>query len=639
MWYNKLNIIYKKLWGAIMKFKQYMKMHFPNVPLMLADTAVCCLALFLGVCLGCDFNFSLISHTMFHFVLALPFLIVTVILFFYSMGIYKIIWHYTSINDIVKTTFTTIFPYIFLLLFQEVSYKVIVSSYANAIPLPYSSYLTAIPIAILFVLGIRFFIRSNHSNHFQNNHEHPVLIFGAGDGGAYLCRILQQHPDTQYKIIGFMDDDPQKIGRKIYGLPILGDRYAVTHIAKHYNVRSIFFSIPSCPSKDKTEILNICAHTGCDLKIVPSVEELIESQMTVADFRNVDINDLLGRDPIRIDMSALSGYIQGKTILLTGAGGSIGSELCRQLANHDPKKLILFDIYENSTYEILQELKRMHKNLDIIAIIGSMCDEPLLDKLFNQHKPDIVYHAAAHKHVPLMEDSPCESVKNNVFGTLRLVRMADKHNVSRFVLISTDKAVNPTNIMGATKRICEMIIQTYNNKSKTEFVAVRFGNVLGSNGSVIPLFKQQIASGGPVTVTHPDIIRYFMTIPEAVSLVLQAGMNANGGEIFVLDMGKPVRILHLAENLIRLSGYEPYKDIDIVFTGLRPGEKLYEELLMDEEGLKSTANKLIFIGNPIEIQEDLLFNQLQELEEAAERQDTQIRSYVQKIVPTYHPKI
>ena len=395
-------------------------------------------------------------------------------------------------------------------------------------------------------------------------------------------------------------------------------------------------AIPSATHGMIQEILDICSQTSCKLRVLPGLYQLVNGEVSISKLRNVEIEDLLGREPVDTQIDSIMDYVSGKTVLVTGGGGSIGSELCRQIARHEPKRLIIFDIYENNAYDIQQELKRDYPKLDLVALIGSVRNTHRINNIFEQYRPDIVYHAAAHKHVPLMEDSPNEAIKNNVLGTWKTAQAADRFCVSRFVLISTDKAVNPTNIMGASKRLCEMVIQMMNHQSKTEFVAVRFGNVLGSNGSVIPLFKKQIEEGGPVTVTHPDIIRYFMTIPEAVSLVLQAGAQAKGGEIFVLDMGKPVKILDLALNLIRLSGYKPYEDIDIQFTGLRPGEKLYEELLMSEEGLQSTENELIHIGKPIEFDEEQFRHQLEELDEWSRQDRPDIREKVMEIVPTYH---
>lgn len=395
-------------------------------------------------------------------------------------------------------------------------------------------------------------------------------------------------------------------------------------------------AMPSATHGTIQEILDICSQTSCKLKVLPGLYQLVNGEVSVSKLRNVEIEDLLGRDPVDTQIDRIMDYVSGKTVLVTGGGGSIGSELCRQIARHTPKRLVIFDIYENNAYDIQQELKRDYPDLDLVVLIGSVRNTHRINNIFETYRPQIVYHAAAHKHVPLMEDSPNEAIKNNVMGTYKTAQAADRYHASRFVLISTDKAVNPTNIMGASKRLCEMIVQMMNHQSQTEFVAVRFGNVLGSNGSVIPLFKKQIEEGGPVTVTHPDIIRYFMTIPEAVSLVLQAGAQAKGGEIFVLDMGKPVKILDLALNLIRLSGYKPYEDIDIQFTGLRPGEKLYEELLMSEEGLQSTENELIHIGKPIEFDEEEFRQQLEELDQMSKTDDAKIKEKVMEIVPTYH---
>lgn len=431
-----------------------------------------------------------------------------------------------------------------------------------------------------------------------------MLVVGAGDAAILMLNELSRSQGNGYIPICMVDDDREKIGRRVCGVKILGSTYEIPEICEKNNIEVILFAIANVPLRDKKRILDVCARTNLEVKIVPNIYQLIEgSNISIADqIRQVEVEDLLGREPIIFDSEKFGQYIRGETILVTGGGGSIGSELCRQVASLEPKNLIILDIYENNAYDIQQELKREYEDkLNFEVQIASIRDYKKLEELFISKKIDVIFHAAAHKHVPLMETNPEEAVKNNVFGTLNLVTLADKYNVKKFVQISTDKAVNPTNVMGATKRICEMIIQSMDKKSKTSFVAVRFGNVLGSNGSVIPLFKEQIKNGGPVTVTHPDIIRYFMTIPEAVSLVITAGSMAQGGEIFVLDMGEPVKIKDLAENLIRLSGFVPYKDIDIKYTGLRPGEKLYEELLMSEEGIKQTSNKKIYIGKPIEI--------------------------------------
>ena len=463
-----------------------------------------------------------------------------------------------------------------------------------------------------------------------------VMIIGAGKAGTLILKEMKASERVHGYPVCIIDDDKDKQGRVIDGVSIMGSRRDIARLVREKGIDEIYVAIPTAPPEDIRDILKICQGTGCQVKILPGVYQLMNGEVTISRLRKVEIEDLLGREPVNVNLDEIMGYVKGKVVLVTGGGGSIGSELCRQLAVHKVKQLIIFDIYENNAYEIQQELKRKYPRLDLVVLIGSVRNTNRLDYLFRTYRPDIVYHAAAHKHVPLMEDSPNEAIKNNVLGTYKAARAAIKYKAQRFILISTDKAVNPTNIMGASKRLCEMVVQMSNQKSSTEFVAVRFGNVLGSNGSVIPLFKQQIESGGPVTVTHKDIIRYFMTIPEAVSLVIQAGAYAKGGEIFVLNMGNPVRILDMAENLIRLSGYEPYKDIDICFTGLRPGEKLYEELLMDEEGLQKTVNDRIFIGKPIDMDYDRFEKGLQRLGEAALSENADVRELVHDLVPEYH---
>ncbi|MDY4531597.1 MAG: nucleoside-diphosphate sugar epimerase/dehydratase [Enterocloster aldenensis] len=465
-----------------------------------------------------------------------------------------------------------------------------------------------------------------------------VMIIGAGKAGILILKEMKASEKVHGYPICMIDDDKDKQGRVIDGVSIMGSRKDIARLVREKGIDEIYVAIPTAPPEDIKDILKICQGTGCQVKILPGVYQLMNGEVTISRLRKVEIEDLLGREPVNVNLDEIMGYVKGKVVLVTGGGGSIGSELCRQLACHKVKQLIILDIYENNAYEIQQELKRKYPHLDMVVLIGSVRNTNRLDYLFRTYRPDIVYHAAAHKHVPLMEDSPNEAIKNNVLGTYKTARAAIKYKAQRFILISTDKAVNPTNIMGASKRLCEMVVQMSNQKSSTEFVAVRFGNVLGSNGSVIPLFKQQIESGGPVTVTHKDIIRYFMTIPEAVSLVIQAGAYAKGGEIFVLNMGNPVRILDMAENLIRLSGYEPYKDIDICFTGLRPGEKLYEELLMDEEGLQKTVNDRIFIGKPIDMDYDRFERALQRLGEAALSETANMRLLVHELVPEYHYK-
>ena len=465
-----------------------------------------------------------------------------------------------------------------------------------------------------------------------------VMIIGAGDAGNTVIKEITNSTYSTMTIKCIIDDDENKWGRFIQGIKIVGGRERIVEYAALYGIDEIFIAIPSADRRTMKALVEICKETSCKLRTLPGIYQLVNGEVNVSKLRNVDVEDLLGRDPIKVDMESILNYVRGQTIMVTGGGGSIGSELCRQIAGHRPARLIIVDIYENNAYEIQQELKHRYPQLDLVVLIASVRNTNRINSIMENYHPDIIYHAAAHKHVPLMEVSPNEAIKNNVFGTWKTAQAAVHNGVKKFVLISTDKAVNPTNIMGASKRICEMIIQTYNRHYDTEFVAVRFGNVLGSNGSVIPLFKKQIAAGGPVTVTHPDIIRYFMTIPEAVSLVLQAGVYAKGGEIFVLDMGEPVRILDLAENLIRLSGYKVDEDIKIEFTGLRPGEKLYEELLMSEEGLTDTENKLIHVGKPVDFDERLFYVQLNHLKQAVESECDDVRALIQEIVPTYTPK-
>lgn len=465
-----------------------------------------------------------------------------------------------------------------------------------------------------------------------------VMIVGAGDAGNALIKEINNSRYVKLNVACVIDDSAEKVGGYIHGVRIAGTRKDIVRLAKEMHIAEIIVAMPSAKASEIKEILDICKETGCELRRVPGMYQLINGEVSISKLKEVDVNDLLGREPIGVDLSSVMEYVSGKVVMVTGGGGSIGSELCRQIAAHRPKQLVIVDIYENNIYDIQQELLHNFPDLNLAALIASVRNTLRMDKIFQTYRPDIVYHAAAHKHVPLMETSPNEAVKNNVLGTWKVVQASDKWKVKRFVMISTDKAVNPTNIMGATKRICEMIIQTYNKRSETEFVAVRFGNVLGSNGSVIPLFKKQIAEGGPVTVTHPDIIRYFMTIPEAVSLVLQAGAYAKGGEIFVLDMGEPVKIVDLAKNLILLSGHKPNEDIMITFTGLRPGEKLYEEMLMKEEGIQDTANKLIHIGKPIDMDEEKFMQQLEELRDYVVEEPEDIREWVKKIVPTFVPK-
>ena len=508
-------------------------------------------------------------------------------------------------------------------------------------PIPRSYYFTYALVLTGITTLVRFSYRIMRGmRHKAQNRKNGtrVMIIGAGDAGNTVIKEITNSSYSTMVIKCIIDDDEGKWGRFIQGIKIVGGRDKIVEYAALYGIDEIFIAIPSANRATMKALVEICKETSCKLRTLPGIYQLVNGEVNVSKLRDVDVEDLLGRDPIKVDMESILNYVKGKVIMVTGGGGSIGSELCRQIAGHQPKRIVIVDIYENNAYDIQQELKQKYPQLDLVVLIASVRNTNRINSIMKEYHPDIIYHAAAHKHVPLMEVSPNEAIKNNVFGTWKTAQAAVQNGVKKFVLISTDKAVNPTNIMGASKRICEMIIQTYNRHYDTEFVAVRFGNVLGSNGSVIPLFKNQIAAGGPVTVTHPDIIRYFMTIPEAVSLVLQAGVYARGGEIFVLDMGEPVKILVLAKNLIKLSGYKVDEDIRIEFTGLRPGEKLYEELLMSEEGLIDTENKLIHIGRPIEFDEMQFYVQLNNLKHAVENECEDVRPLIQEIVPTYVPR-
>lgn len=493
------------------------------------------------------------------------------------------------------------------------------------------------------IVGLRIAIRFFMSLLIQerdsgDGKRYNVLIIGAGYAGRDIIKSIKQTMNEKYNIVGIIDDDKSKLNCSINGIDVIGNRNQIVNICNKKEIDEIFFAISKIDKKKKKEILEICQETGKKIRILPTTEDIIRNKNMYQNLREVDIEDILGRDPVKLDNKKIGTLIEGKTILITGAGGSIGSELCRQIIKYNPSRMVLFDIYENNLYDIELELKSIYKHIKIDAIVGSVRDLKKLESVFETYNPYLVFHAAAHKHVPLMENSPLEAIKNNVFGTYNVANCADKYKARKMILISTDKAVNPTNIMGATKRLCEMIIQVKNKTSKTEYAAVRFGNVLGSNGSVVPLFKKQIAEGGPVTVTHKDIIRYFMTIPEAAQLVLQAMSYAKGGEIFVLDMGEPVKIYDLAVSLIKLSGYEPDIDIPIVFTGLRPGEKLYEELLMKEEGLQKTENKKIFIGEPTQLDEKDILEKLAKLKKLIENEETpieEIKDTIQEVVPTY----
>lgn len=560
------------------------------------------------------------------------FIIITVIklLIFYYFKLYGSIWRYASIAELMRVVGASIAG----------NALMISILFLMGLNLPRSVYLIVLLLDMAFIGGMRLGLRSiNHYFHSEKTDKKTqkrIMIVGGGDAGAMVIKELRNHQSLLSKPVVIVDDDKRKHGQSVNGIPIAGGRDRIPDIAEKYRIDEIIIAIPSASKKDISDIVNICKETGAKLKILPGIYELIDEVVTINSIREVQIEDLLGRDEIRTDMDAVSGYLRDKIVMVTGGGGSIGSELCRQIAIQKPKRLIILDIYENSAYSIQNELKKKHKDLDLMVYIGSIRDKQRVNELLDKERPNVIFHAAAHKHVPLMEDSPKEAIKNNVFGTWNLASAASKNKVSKFVMISTDKAVNPTNIMGASKRLCEMLIQAINKVSETEFVAVRFGNVLGSNGSVIPLFKKQIAEGGPVTVTHEEVIRYFMTIPEAVQLVMQAGAMAEGGEIFILDMGKPVKILDLAEDLIRLSGYEPYTEIPIKIIGLRPGEKLFEELLLDEEGILATKHDKIFVAKPLEIDFGKLEIDLEELYQVIwNGSDTAVKAFVQELVPNY----
>ncbi len=603
--------------------------------LIIYDVLSVIFASFMSLLIRYEFSISSIPSYFYGPVLeALPFTVGVTIFIFWLFKLYSSLWAFageTELQNLVVACAIADVVNIFILHLFRVETEAPQS-------VPKSYYFIYLFLLIMLEFASRFsyrFLRSIKHRNANKKNAVSVMVIGAGEAGNIIIKeILNSHYSTM-TLKCIIDDDANKWGRYIQGIKVVGGRDKIIEAADTYDIDEIIIAIPSMSRSAQKSLLDICKETNCKLQTLPAIYQLVNGEVSVSKLHDVDVEDLLGREPVHVDIDSIIGYVSGKTVLVTGGGGSIGSELCRQIAGHRPAQLIILDIYENSVYDIQQELKTKYPDLKLTVLIASVRNAERLNWIFDRYRPDIVYHAAAHKHVPLMEDSPCEAVKNNVFGTFNTAMAAANYGTGRFVMISTDKAVNPTNIMGATKRICEMIIQTFNKHYDTNFVAVRFGNVLGSNGSVIPLFRRQIAAGGPVTVTDPNIIRYFMTIPEAVSLVLQAGAYAKGGEIFVLDMGQPVRILDLAENLIRLSGYKVGEDIKIVFTGLRPGEKLYEEMLMNEEGMKETANRQIHIGRPIELDEDTFFRQLQTLKEAAYTEDPRIRELVRDIVPTY----
>ena len=621
-----------------------MKNNKKTLALFLADATLCCFAVFLTMVIRvaddtAAFN-EIFANYIWGYLISVPILFAMLWITFQAFEIYRIVWKYARVNDAFRLGGATFVAFMLNMSIHIVLME-IVGNGQSLQKLPYTAYIFGYVTGMVLLFALRLALRAVSRRVMPDvveKDEIRIMLIGGGNSAGMLLRDLRDNEAfANVRAVCVIDDDPDKQGMDIYGVRVVGTRNDIVEKAKEYKVDQIVFAIPNSSPEERAEILQICSRVGCLVKTVPSLDQMMDGTFGMASVRKVNVEDLLGRESIRVDVDSIADSVKGKTVLVTGGGGSIGSELCRQIAKHRPSRIVIFDVYENSAYDIQNELRAEYPELAVEALIGTIRDEARLDEVFSAYRPDIVYHAAAHKHVPLMEESPKEAIKNNVFGTLNVVNAADKYGVKRFVMISTDKAVNPTNIMGASKRLCEMIVQTRDRHSKTEFIAVRFGNVLGSNGSVIPLFEKQIAEGGPVTVTDKRVVRYFMTISEAVSLVLQAGAFGRGGEIFVLDMGKPMKIVDLAENLIRLSGYEPYRDIDIKFIGLRPGEKLYEELLMEEEGLKQTKNKLIYIGKPIDVDEEHLDAGLERLREAIEN-DGDIRAAVRSIVLTYTPQ-
>ncbi len=554
---------------------------------------------------------------------------VVTIVMFALFNLYNSLWEFAGYNELVRigcaSVASALVNFVLMMVIED-------SRMPLSFPIVYSMLLAAGTGTLRLIYRA---LRRKRADRSTAEKKRTMLI-GGGQAGAMVLREFRYSAHSENKVVCVIDDDRSKWGNFIQGVKIVGGKESIVLAAEKYNVEEIILAIPSASRRQKLDILEICHATGCKLRTLPGLYQLANGEVSIQKIREVDIEDLLGRDIVKIDLNEVAGYIKDKVVLVTGGGGSIGSELCRQAATQKPKTLIIFDIYENNAYELQMELRRQHPELNLVVLIGSVRDKGRVDYVFDKYRPDIVCHAAAHKHVPLMEDSPLEAIKNNVFGTYNVAEAADRYGARRMILVSTDKAVNPTNVMGASKRICEMVVQMWNGRSKTEYVAVRFGNVLGSAGSVIPLFRRQIKEGGPVTVTDKNVIRYFMTIPEAVQLIFQAGAYAKGGEIFVLDMGEPVRIDDLARNMIRLSGLEPDLDIPIVYTGLRPGEKLYEELLLSGEGMQKTANDLIYIGGEAPFDEALLSEKLTELSELHEGEEMLLRTKISELVPTYH---
>ena len=606
------------------------------IALILLDIMSIVVASFAALYVRFDFSFAGIpAEYLMKFERIIPFNILLTLLFFALWKLYKSVWRYASATELLNIVFATTCAAIAQIILCNVMNQKMPRSYYMI----YWFLLFGMCCVLRFSYRILRLINSKRIDRAEKEKRNNVMLIGAGAAANAILKEIESSSYLNLNVKCIIDDNPGCHGKFLRGVPIVGGRDKIIDAVGQYAVDEIIFAIPSANTQTRKEILDICKESGCKLRTLPGIYQLINGDVSVSKLKEVEIEDLLGRDPIEINTEEVLNYVSGKVVLVTGGGGSIGSELCRQIAGHHPKQLIIVDIYENNAYDIQQELIRKHPELNLQVLIASVRNTARINDIFATYRPNIVFHAAAHKHVPLMEVSPNEAIKNNVMGTYKTAKAADKYGAEKFVLISTDKAVNPTNVMGASKRICEMVIQMMNQKSETNFVAVRFGNVLGSNGSVIPLFKKQIAEGGPVTVTDPRIIRYFMTITEAVSLVLQAGAYARGGEIFVLDMGKPVKILDLATNLIKLSGYKVGEDIEIQFTGLRPGEKMYEELLMDEEGLKKTANKMIFIGKPIDFDTEVFEKQLEELILHAKQEDKDIRKEIKDIVPTYQETV
>ena len=605
--------------------------------LVFADIMIVLVSYFMALMLRFDFVFSSIPQEyLICYMWSMPFWVISTVVVFYLCKLYHSIWRLASVAELQMS----LTAYMILAIVYSIGMLFM------HMKMPRSYYFIGFVLSFCMTTGIRFSYRllrfyANSCADFGDNKKHDrVMIIGAGSAGQALIKEMINSNKIHTQVVCIIDDNPDKNGRVLEGIPIVGNRYTIPEMVRKYEVNRIIYAIPTVHGEDRKEILNICKDTGCRLQTVPGVYQLVNGEVSVSKLRNVEITDLLGRAQVQVNMDEIFSSIKGKTLLVTGGGGSIGSELCRQIAAAGPKQLIIFDMYENNAYEIQQELKRKYgSKLNLTVLIGSVRNTNRVRDIMQTYRPDAVFHAAAHKHVPLMEDSPNEAIKNNVMGTYKTAVAAARAGVKKFVLISTDKAVNPTNIMGASKRLCEMVVQMMNRQCpNTDFVAVGFGNVLGSNGSVITLFKKQIEAGGPVTVTDKNIIRYFMTIPEAVSLLLQAAHYAKGGEIFILDMGEPVRIDDMARNLIRLSGYTPDVDIKIEYTGLRPGEKLFEELLMAEEGMQETANKLIHIGKPIEMDDAIFKKKLRQLDEAAFQESDKIKEIVAQVVPTYHPE-